>query len=243
MNTYDQSNQANVSADGNPVKKSMPIVAILIGIAVIVGARMIQSNTAVVTLPGGIKSAKIENLKPISAADHSRGNVDAPMKLIEYSDLQCPFCKMFHQSMMAISPEYIESGKLQWAYRHFPLVSIHENAKEMSIAAECAFKLGGHDAFWKMIDGIFSDPAQEFDMAKIPVMAKNAGVRVSEHSACVRTKQTVAAVDADMLDATKIGIKGTPYAVIITPKGTMYPLTRAYSADELQEIFEAVADR
>ncbi len=243
MNTYDQSNQANVSTDGKPAKKATPMIAILIGLAVIVGARMIQSHTAVVTLPGGIKSAKIENLKPISAADHSRGNVDAPMKLIEYSDLQCPFCKMFHQSMLSLVPEYVDSGKVQWVYRHFPLISIHENAKDLSVATECGFKLGGHAAFWKMVDGVFSDPEKEFNMAKLPGIAKAAGVNVSEYSACFRAKQTAAVVDADMLDGERIGITGTPYAVIITPKGATYTLTRAYSADELQEIFESVADR
>lgn len=238
MNTHDQSQQQKSFG-----KKTAPILAIILGIALIIAARTIQSKTGIVKLPGDVKMESLEGLKPISAADHTRGSATAPMKLIEYSDLQCPFCKIFHQSMLEIAPEYIDGGKVQWAYRHYPLISIHENAKDLAIATECGFKLGGHDAFWKIVDGIFADPDQKFNMAKLPAIAQASGISMPQYSTCFRTKQTVSVVDADMVDGAKIGIMGTPYAVIISPKGDTYPLTRAYSGDELQEIFEAIATR
>jgi protein-disulfide isomerase len=237
MNTYDQK-QGRVAG-----KKAAPIIAIIIGVLLIVLGRTIQSQTGVVKLPGDVAQAVVEGLKPISVADHTRGDVAASMKLIEYSDLQCPFCKIFHQSMLEIAPEYIDTGKLQWAYRHFPLTSIHENAKDMAIASECGFKLGGNDAFWKIVDGIFADTAQKFEMSKLPAIAKAAGVNAAQYATCFARKQTVAVVDADMADGAKIGIMGTPYAVIISPKGDTFPLARAYSADELRQILDAVATR
>lgn len=230
MNKQDQSNKRNFA----------PIIAIVLGVALIIAARTVQSKTGTVKLPGDVALSAIEHLQMISEADHSRGDANAPMRLIEYSDLQCPFCKIFHKSMLEISPEYIATGKLQWAYRHFPLVSSHENAKNLAIATECAAKQGGDDAFWKMVDGIFADPDQKFDMTKLPTIAKASGVNVSLYMNCFASKQTAAAVDEDMADGTKIGVGGTPYAVLISPTGKTFPLARAYSASELRTIFDAV---
>lgn len=236
MNTYDPQRGSNRSS-----KKTVQIIAILIGIALIIAARTIQSKTAAVQIPGGVVEASVEGLKPISAADHTRGSIDAPIKLIEYSDLECPFCKIFHQSMLEISPDFIDSGKLLWVYRHYPLTSIHANAKDMSVATECVGKLGGNDAFWKMIDGIFADPDQKFDVNKLPILARAAGVNVPRYSACFRSKETLPIVEGDMADGEKIGIMGTPYAVIISPKGKTFPIMRAYSSSELREILGAIA--
>ncbi len=243
MNTpYQSEGQRNSRENRQAGKASLgPIVAIVLGIALIAGVRAMQFETGIVKLPAGVVAAEVKDLKPITEADHTRGVAGAPMKLIEYSDLQCPFCKIFHQAMLEITPEYIATGQLQWAYRHYPLISIHENAKDMAIATECAFKLGGHDAFWKMADGIFADPAQKFDMTKLPVIAKDTGLNAYQYWTCFSRKQTVAVVDAHMTEGAAIGIMGTPYAVIISPKGKTFPLTRAYSADELRDILGAVA--
>jgi len=80
--------------------------------------------------------------------DHIRGDKKARIALIEYSDLECPFCKTFHPTAQKIVDDY--KGKVMWVYRHFPL-SFHANAQKEAEASECVSSLGGEDAFWKYI--------------------------------------------------------------------------------------------
>ncbi len=94
-------------------------------------------------------------LPPITAADHLTGNPDAPIKILEYSDLECPFCKQFHETMIEIMTEYGPTGKVAWAYRHFPL-SIHPQAIPDAEAAECIGALNGEAAFWDFITQVFA---------------------------------------------------------------------------------------
>src|SRR3989344_533240 len=74
--------------------------------------------------------------RPIDDTDHIRGDKNAPVKIIEYSDLECPFCKRFHPTLQQAVDEY--KGKVAWVYRHFPLDALHSKADKEAEAAECA---------------------------------------------------------------------------------------------------------
>src|SRR3989344_6312937 len=87
--------------------------------------------------------------------DHVRGDRNARMLLIEYSDFECPYCKSFHPTAQQIVDEY--KGRVAWVYRHFPLDSIHPKARTAAIASECVTELGGKDAFWAFADELFAD--------------------------------------------------------------------------------------
>ena len=75
------------------------------------------------------------------------------MALIEYSDLECPFCKQFHPSIQRVLDKY--GDQVVWAYRHFPIETIHASARPLAEGSECAAQLGGNDKFWEYIDYIF----------------------------------------------------------------------------------------
>lgn len=105
-------------------------------------------------LAGKPSSNTQANLSPLSPTDHVLGDINAAVTVIEYSDLECPFCIRFHTVQETIMKEY--AGRVKWVHRHFPL-DFHANAKPYAYAAECAAEVGGNDAFWKMIDYIFKN--------------------------------------------------------------------------------------
>lgn len=89
-------------------------------------------------------------LREVTQADHVRGEFNAPLTFVEYSDTECPFCKRFHETMQNVIKEY--PGKVRWIYRHFPLVQLHPKAPKEAQATECA---GEQGRFWEYLDRLF----------------------------------------------------------------------------------------
>src|SRR3989338_2531696 len=94
-----------------------------------------------------------DNVGELTDRDHLRGDPKATVKVVEFSDLECPFCKNFHRTMQQVMSEY--SGQVAWVYRHFPLDSLHSKARKEAEASECAAELGGNDGFWAYVDKLF----------------------------------------------------------------------------------------
>lgn len=177
-------------------------------------------------------------LPPVTEADHARGAENPKLTLVEYSDLECPYCKKFHESMYKIMKEYGED--VSWVYRHFPLDCtdntskncqvLHVKARPEAIAAECAAVQGGDEAFWKFTDRIFSitssnDGLPESELTKT---AKKIGLDTAAFDTCVTDKATASIVSAQAKGGVALGVTGTPSSVIITPEGTTYLIPGAY---------------
>ncbi len=82
--------------------------------------------------------------------DHIIGSPDAPILIIEYSDLECPYCKRFGATIKEVVAE--SNGNVAWIYRHW---IVHPGALPKAAASECVAKLKGNDAFWKYVDLVF----------------------------------------------------------------------------------------
>jgi protein-disulfide isomerase len=93
------------------------------------------------------------DLEGIFPSDFVRGDRNARVLLIEYSDYDCPFCIRFHNTAIQLIEKY--AGQIAWIYRQFPLDSLHPDARIKSQGAYCAGKLGGNDAFWAFSDAMF----------------------------------------------------------------------------------------
>ncbi len=121
-------------------------------------------------------------VEEITESDHILGNPDAPIKIIEYSDLDCPFCRTFHATMKQVMAIYGANGTVAWVYRHFPLVELHPNSPKLAEASECVADIGGNDAFWKFIDSIFTSQTLngQFDMSKLETSVAVSGVPVQQ---------------------------------------------------------------
>ncbi|OGG47439.1 hypothetical protein A2761_03145 [Candidatus Kaiserbacteria bacterium RIFCSPHIGHO2_01_FULL_51_33] len=209
----------------NPEAKSRSLsipIAIVVAGVLIAGAVFIDKNPGTSTTPRDTENTTATNqevtLRPVSAADHLYGNPAADIIVVEYSDLECPYCKVFHQTLTQLMKDYGKSGKLAWVYRHFPLPELHPKASKEAEASECAAELGGNDAFWKFINGVFAvTPSNNgLDPAELPRIATSIGLNQKAFEACLASGKYQAKIKADYDDAYAAGGRGTPYSILIT---------------------------
>ncbi len=194
-------------------------MAIVIGFAMIAlaiyftGSKPAAPTTAVAPEE---EQAPIE-VAPVTEADFIRGNPNAPITIVEYSDYDCPFCKNFHDTMKLIMEDYGVTGKVSWVYRQFPLAQLHPNAPRISEAALCVGELGGDEAFWKFSDLIFSERAvnEPTNMTRLPEFAEKSGVKRADFNSCLESGRHTDVVEADLASGVKAGAQGTPYSVIL----------------------------
>lgn len=193
---------------------SILVAAVLISVSLVVTAANSDQTANTKDAVTGNKSAK--NVAEVTEDDHIRGSMDAPIKIVEYSDLECPYCNSFHDTMKKVMDEY--GDQVAWVYRHFPLTNIHPEAKPAAEASECVADLGGNEAFWSFTDYIFENQAR-LGSGLITEAATNAGVSESELQSCLDSDKYLADVESDQENGIESGAQGTPYSVIITENG------------------------
>mgnify|MGYP001326768125 CR=1 FL=1 len=180
------------------------------------------------------------NMKPISADDHIRGNPDAPIKIVEFSDTECPFCKRFHETMKQVMDEYGDTGKVAWVYRHFPLDQLHSKARKEAEALECAGAQGGNDTFWKYADRIYEiTPSNDrLEASELPKIAEYIGINVQTFNECLSSGTYAEHVAADLEDAVATGGRGTPWSIFVAPDGSKLPINGAQPYEAVKQLIE-----
>ncbi len=133
--------------------------------------------------------------------DHVRGELDAPL-LIEYSDLECPFCAVLHSKAAPL----IESAKVRWALRHFPLRSAHPRAWAAACAVEAAALQGG---FWEMHDLLIADQGRLED-PHLWAGAEALGLDVARFDSDRRSDAVLARVKRDFHSGVRAGVVTAP---------------------------------
>lgn len=180
------------------------------------------------------------NIKPVSETDHILGSLNAPFKIVEFSDLECPFCKRFHQTMKDIRIAYGDT--VSWIYRHYPLQELHTKALKEAEATECANELGGNDAFWKYTDRLFEiTPSNDgLDLAELPKIATAIGLDKNKFEACLASGKYVDYIAEDRKDAENSGAQGTPYSVIITKDNKKYVINGALPYEQVKAMLDSL---
>jgi protein-disulfide isomerase len=140
----------------------------------------------------------------VAAVGPSIGPEDAPITIIEFSDFECPFCGRASPTVKQVLAEY--EGKVRLVYRHFPLESIHPNARGAAGASACANEQG---KFWEYHDVLFAN-SRQLSPEKFEVFATQAGLDATAFNACVADGRFDADVDRDLADARSVGVSGTP---------------------------------
>ena len=141
----------------------------------------------------------------------SLGRQDAPVTIVEFSDYQCPFCRQFVATTLpALKTAYVDSGKVRWVFRDFPLDRIHPNARKAAEAARCA---GEQDKYWPMHDVLFQNQ-QALAAEQLPDYASRLGLDRAAFDACLASGKYAAVVQKNFTEAAAIGVRGTPSFVI-----------------------------
>jgi protein-disulfide isomerase len=136
--------------------------------------------------------------------DHIRGDKNAPVTIIEFSDLQCPFCAQFHRTMQQVMTDY--KGKVRWVFKNFPLDQIHPYAKNAALGSECAAE---QNKFWEYVDEIYANQSQLSD-AYITQVAVDLKLNKAKFDSCLSSKKYAGKVEADQSLGSKNGVNGTP---------------------------------
>ncbi|MEK6835933.1 MAG: DsbA family protein [Nanoarchaeota archaeon] len=162
--------------------------------------------------------AAVVNAKQLEDDDPFLGDKNAPVVMIEFSDFQCPFCRRFWQDTLPqIKTNYIDTGKVKFVYRDFPLSSIHPGAQPAAEATECADDQG---KFWEMHDKIFEEQSKQgqgtvqFGITELKKWAGEIGLDTNKFNECLDSGKYTDEVNKDLRDATSSGGQGTPYFII-----------------------------
>lgn len=172
--------------------------------------------------------------------DHLRGDVNAPITMITYSDYECPYCKSFHATMLQVMDAY--KGQVKWVYRHFPL-SFHANAQKQAEAAECAAELGGNEAFWTFSDKVFERTTSNgtgFALEALVPLAKEIGLNETEFKTCLDSGKYAAKVQAEEDAGAAAGITGTPGTFVVTADGKSQLIPGALPLTSITQIIDSV---
>ena len=133
-------------------KFAVPLSIIIAGAMIAVALYFVNSKPVAGAQPGTVA----EEIREVQEDDHVKGNPNADIVIVEYSDTECPFCKQFHETMNRIISEYGGNGEVAWVYRHFPIPQLHPKAQKQAEALECAAEQGGNDMFWKYTDKVYA---------------------------------------------------------------------------------------
>lgn len=175
----------------------------------------------------------------LSDDDWVKGNPDAPITVVEFSDLECPFCKRFHPTVEQLLAEY--PNEVNWVYRHFPLDSLHRKARPEAVATECAGELGGNDGFWAMTDRIFAEtPSNDgLDLSLLPQFAEDIGLDRGAFEACQSSGRHDQRIQQQYDQAIAAGGRGTPFSVIVAGDQNV-PVSGAVPYQQLKSVIDSL---
>lgn len=183
------------------------------------------------------------DLDPVSDSDHIRGNKDAKVMLVEYSDFECPFCKQFHPTLQEVMDTY--GDDVAWVYRHYPL-DFHQNALKEAEASECVAELAGEDAFWEFADKIFERTTSNgtgFALDKLGPLAAEVGADQAAFQSCLDSGKYTQKVKDQMAKGTSAGVTGTPATFVVAEGKDPQIISGAQAIDSVKTLVDqALAD-
>lgn len=222
------------------------IAIILAAITIATGVLIHRTVNTNNLTPELIETPEIK-IRPVTEDDHLLGNPNADIILIEYADLDCPYCHEFHSTMERIMNDYGKTGQIAWVYRQFPLESLSdgiENIKENkpAIASECVASLGGNIAFWDFIHTTMLEAPSPVSDEFLLQTAMSLGIDESEYNICILSGRFNTRIERDINDGLAIYEFDpdfvTPYNIIVTKTGIQTEISGSQPYSTIKEMIE-----
>ncbi len=186
------------------IRRSTLIGGILIAIVFFTLGLLIGRFVLPAPGAGGVGSA-IAGPSDAGLADPSFGPPNAKVTIVEFSDFQCPYCKMFKDNTLAqLKQAY--GDRVRFVFRDFPLDSIHPYARQAAEAAQCAHEQG---KFWEYHDVLFANQ-QALTIPDLKRYAQQLGLDTRRFNDCVDSHKYQASVEADVQEGNRLHVSGTP---------------------------------
>lgn len=189
--------------------------------------------------PAGVVATPTLQAGPIEveiSGEPTLGGDNAPVTIIEFTEYQCPYCKLYaDETFPQIKENYIDTGKVKYVIRDFPL-PFHANAQKAAEAANCAYDQGKYFEYHdKLFEGqeVWSEKGNDDAIATFKGYAKDLGLKTNEFNKCLDNEQKKAEIDQDLSDGQNYGISGTPSFFV-----NGYLLVGAQPYEEFQKMIE-----
>jgi protein-disulfide isomerase len=169
------------------------------------------------------------NLKvPVTSTDHTLGDEQAAVTLVEYGDYECPHCGHAHPIVNAVRKHF--GKQLRFVFRNFPLTEIHPQAEAAAEAAEFA---GAQGRFWEMHDGIFENQSR-LSGSFLVKLGAGLGLPAEKLEAALAGHEYLTRIKSDFLGGVRSGVNGTPTFFI---NGVRYE-----GAPEFEDLVESIGE-
>lgn len=209
--------------------------------AIVVGGGIIALAVYMSVPKTSLTNSSVGNpslVRSVDASDHILGNPAAKVKIIEYTDFDCSYCKDFNDTLHQIIVNEGIQGDVAWVLREFPLTEIHPNALKHAEAAECVAQVAGNAAFWRFEDTLFSN--QPIAPTQYGTYAKSIGISGDPFATCFAhaAKTVDARIAVDRQNALDIGAQGTPYSLIVVAGKPPIVMNGGYPYDVVKQLVD-----
>ncbi len=202
-----------------------------------------QANNDTNTKPAPAAQLTKEQITDLKKGTFIEWAENAKVSVIEYSDLECPFCKKLFESNAIQNVIAANKDTLNYSFKHFPL-EFHKNAQKEAEALECAWELGGKEAFFSMKDAIFTKTRSNgewFALADLAPLAKELKLDDKSFQSCLDSGKYTDKIKAEESNGnTLFGIDGTPGTVVINNETGKFEVV---SWAQSQSAFEAAVKK
>ncbi len=175
--------------------------------------------------------------------DPSLGDANAEVIVIEFSDFQCPFCRMFYdQTISSLKDEYVSTGKVRFVYRDFPLSSIHPLAQKSAEASECADEQG---KFWEYHNKMFDEQSKlgqgtiDYSIEDLKNWATEISLDANQFNQCLDSGKYEQEVQKEFQDGVSYGVSGTPTFYIVNLQKGFVEVVGAQPYSAIKQVIDS----
>ncbi len=218
----------------NTIKELATPFAIVIGFGMVAAALYVTGGATGASAKQSDQALAPQTGQSVERIAEARiyGDINAPVTIVEFSDVECPFCGRLHPTLKRLVDE--SAGEINWEYRHLPLPS-HRNAVAGAVASECVATLAGDKSFWDYLDILFANQGGH-SQAFYTDAAVSLGIEAEDFNVCMSSEAPLALVQQDAETAQALGGQGTPFSVIVFADGSTRPVSGALPYEQWKSL-------